>query len=397
MAQDDKNTLPAEAKGPELKADHTWYNSLFTQLLAPLFGFRYLFEAVEDINPKNFLDKNPPPPAMGEKPWKNQGFGRYNSFNFISHGMGALFAGITARYSANTFHDIKSVYAEAVGYELNKKPEEVTTNDIFVKSQNAALDVTRDAYIRRTLLRAATVATFFVPWHKFRAFQEVKPKYEANAKVGVGAIAAYIYAEGFIREPSFFDAEQKMVSGKINHKDVNSFATIQPQEVQSLLILQRKHINKKYQTPKAASQEGQQDMALSTRIADLLNQTYHNTPTHEEAHFTMGKLNFLIGFGLLDKFPESMAFVELANQSSDMSEVKQAAGALRAGQTAEVVFAQFGIDVNAVSRNAAPNIIEASIEPKFTQTIRPAQEKSFAPKTHQDYATPSVTNAQLAL
>ncbi len=387
-SNDEQNVAinPSVSK-PTLHTDYTWYNSLFTQLIAPLFGMRYLFEAGEDINPGNILKKNNPKPDTSGKPWQDPGMGRYASLNFISYGMGTLFAGIMFDYSRRTLNDIKSLYAEAVGYELNKKPEDVTLTDVFFKSQNAALEVTRNAYRFRTLARAATAATFFIPWEKFRAFKNVAPKYDANAKVGVGAIAAYIYGEGFLREPSFFDIEQKMVSVKVNHKDTNPYVTIGAEDVQGLLILQRKHLDKNYQRPAGASLEGQQDMQLASRITSLLNQTYHNTTATEHINLTIGKFNYLVGFGLLDKFPESMAFVELASKSADMSEVKQAASAIKAGQNPQAVFAQFGIDVNAMSTQkaiAAPQT--EMVEKKFVDTVQSTHEKSIAHKSHQDFA-----------
>ncbi len=373
---------------PGLQADHSWFNSQFTQLIAPLFGIRYLFEAFEDINPKNWLRKDIPQADPLDKAWRTASKTHYvTSLNFVSHGVGAVFGLIMGSYSLRTLSDIKSVYSEAVGYELGKKPEDVTLGDVFLKSQNAAVGVTRHAYITRTLMRAATVATFFVPWHKFRSFQEVKPKYDANAKVGVGAIAAYIYGEGFIREPSFFDMEQKMVSAKVNHKDINPYIKINPEDVQGLMILQRKHMDSSYQRPAGASPDGIHDMELASSITELLNQTYQNIPNTEPAHFTIGKFNFLLGFGLLEKFPESMAFVELANKSTDMSEVKQAAGAIKAGQNPQAVFAQFGVDVNAVSTQKAIAAPQAEIsEKKFVDTVQSTHEKSIAHKSHQDYA-----------
>ncbi len=79
---------------------------------------------------------------------------------------------------------------------------------------------------------------------------------------------------------------------------------------------------------------------LADRIAVLLNQTYNNTPKTEHANFTLGKFNYLVGFGLLDMSSASLAFVELANRSSDMKEVNAAATAIKSGQDAASVFHQ---------------------------------------------------------
>lgn len=387
MSEDnDQNRLPPKTSDAmPLRADHTWYNSSLMQLLLPLFGFRYLFEAIEDINPGKFFSKIPKV-DIKDQSWKHQNTKQFVLSNVIPYGMGALFGGIIAKYSLDTLNDVKTVYAEAVGYELGKKTEDVTLKDIFSESKNQAVAVTREAYSWRTLLRLGTAATFFVPWHKLRGFKDAAPIYGANAKVGVGAIAAYILGEGFLREPSFFDIEQKLISGKINHKDAIARISITPQEVLGLLSSHHKHIEPSYQAPSGASIDGQNEVMLATRITDLLNQTYNNAPHTGDVHFTIGKFNYLIGFGLLDRFPESMAFVDLANKSTDMQDVKQAAAAIKAGQDAKVVFAQFGVDI-AQSAAILPTVSSPiPAEKKFTDGVQSTAEKLFAPKSHHDYA-----------
>jgi hypothetical protein len=386
MSADDTNIVPPQnaitpAKRPELKADHHWYSSLFTQLLAPLVATRYVWLAIEEINPFNFLGKKKPDVAIDAKPWKEPSFARYASRNFAAFGMGATFLGIMGMYSKNTLHDIKSIYAEAVGYELGKKTEDVTLADVFIKSKNEALNVTRNAYMGRTLARSATASTFFIPWHKFRdkSFQTVQPKYDVNANAGVGAIGVHIYGEGFLREPSFFDIQQKLISSKINRNDVNPYSPVQPQDIQTLLTLQRKHLDKNYRAPLGASQEAQNDARLSTRIAELLNSTYDHIPQVDEKSFTLGKFNYLIGFGLLDKFPESLAYVELANNSPDMEAVKRVAGAIKNGQDQKTAFAQAGIDIGKLVAEPARQAETPSAgEEKFTKNIKAKTFTDFA-------------------
>lgn len=380
MADSDKTA----AAPPELRADRSWYDSFFTQLLAPLVATRYLWLALEDINPLNFRGKQKPATGEGQATWKKPGVGRYVFDNFAAHAMGATFLSIVGLYSKNTLHDIKSMYAEAVGYELGKKTEDVTFGDIFSKSKNQALEVTRSAYIKRTLARIATTATFFLPWHKLqpREFRQAEPKYSANTNVGVGALGTYLCAEGFLRDPSFFDLEQKMVSTKIRHHSaMNPYASVHPQDVLTLLFLQRKHHDKDYQIAPAGSPQGQNDIKLATRIAELFNETYHNAPDKEQAHFTIGKFNYLIGFGLLDTLPQGLAFVELANRSKDMSEVKQAAAAIQSGRDPAAVFAKWGIDINQIVLEKEPDCgckDGPKSERRFTKTI--------SPKTHQEFA-----------
>lgn len=372
MSADDKDIVPpqnmAPARRPELKADHSWYNSLFTQLLAPLVATRYIWLAVEKINPFNLFAPDKEPVKLTKK-------------NFAAYGMGATFLGIVGIYSKNTLHDIKSIYAEAVGYELGKKTGDVTLSDVFSKSRNEALQVTRDAYMKRTLARSITASTFFLPWHKLRAksFHDSKPRYDVNVDVGTGAVGVHIYGEGFLREPSFFDIQQKMISSKINRKDINPYSPVQPQDIQTLLTLQRKHLDKNYHAPPGVSKEAQNDARLATRIAELLNSTYDHISPVDEKSFTLGKFNYLIGFGLLDKFPESLAYVELANNSPDMEAVKRAANAINNGYGPKAVFAQAGIDMQKlVSGPARQDGVPSAKTEKFTRDIQPKTLKEFA-------------------
>lgn len=399
-----QNIAPAER--PELKSDQSWYSSLFTQLIAPLVGTRYILLTLEEINPFNFLGKTPPELTHDKKTieyaadnktilnekeitrYKESNFGRYASRNFAAYGLGAAFGAIVGRYSKNTLNDIRSIYAEAVGYELGKNSKDVTINDVFFRSQNEAIKVTCHSYLKRTSVRSAVAATFFVPWEKFRSkpFQYVQPKYDVNADAGVGAIGALIYGEGFLRKPSFFDVEQKLVSTKINHKDIDPYTAFQPQDIQSLINLQRKHMGKHYKAPSVASAEGQNDVKLATRVAELLNIAYDNKPELTSDKFTIGKLNYLIGFKLLEKFPEALAFVELANKSVDMKEVKQAASAIKAGEDVAGVFARFGIDIANLNKPVHQTVTEAAEPKQFT--------KDISPKTLMDFAKQSTENSK---
>ncbi len=383
MNADDNSRFPP-VQSPQLRSDHRWYNSIFTQLLAPLVATRYIWLAIEEINPLNFLGKTKPPGEGVVKPWKEVGVGRYLSRNFAALGMGATFFSIVGFYSRNTLRDIRSIYAEAVGYELNKKPDDVTLGDIFFKSQNEALATTRHAYSWRTLARIATASAFFMPWHRLRDFKSTAPKYEANANVGVGAIGAYLYGEGFLRKPSFFDIEQKTLSNIIAHKDIDPYSVLQPSDIESLLVLARKHRDANYQSPPAASPEGQQDIKLASRIAELMNQTYGNIPAASKAHFTIGKFNFLVGFGLLDHFPASLGFVELANRSTDMHEVKDAMRAIKQGQDPRAVLAHYGVDMGLTQ--AAPAALHPPVA-LSTDSAKPlAQVTADSPRAHHGMA-----------
>jgi len=381
---------PDNGPGEELamKGRFNRYNSPFLQVMMPLLTTRYLWLAIEDINPFNFLKKPDPSLRPGFKPWTKPGFMGYLSRNFAAVGMGATALGVMSYYSKRTYEDIHTLYAEAVGYELNKKPQDVDWNDIFVKSQNAALEVTRNAFIRRTLTRFATGATFFLPWHNLRDWKNSKPKYDANANAGVGAVGLYLSLDGFIRTPTFFEAEQSMAAESINNNNEGTHEVMQPRNIQSLLMLQRRHLNKKYKWPKALTPEAHNENFLACRITDLMNETYNNVPNTEHAHFTLGKFNYLVGFGLLDTFPESLAFVELANKSKDMHEVKEAAASIKSGQASDVVFQKHGIDIHQLKAKSAAHPEPESAAPRFADKVQQSKDKiPQTARSYQDFAT----------
>jgi hypothetical protein len=370
-----------------MKACFDRYNSPFMQLMMPLLTTRYVWLAIEDINPLNFLKKPHPTSRPGFTPWVNPDALGYVRRNFAAIGMGATTLGVMAYYSKRTYDDIKTLYSESVGYELRKKPEDVTLGDIFLRSRNSALDVTRNAFINRTFARLVTGSAFLMPWHKFRDWKIDKPKYDANANAGVGAVALYLSLEGFMRSPSFFDAEQKLVDTAINHSGSHSHQIIETMHIQSLLMLQRKHLDKKYKWPEFNSWEGQNEAVLAGRIAALMNQTYNNVADTEPAHFTIGKFNYLIGFGLLDRFPTSLAFVELANKSSDMESVNAVADAIRSGQDPKAVFASHGIDMDRLATPQAPAApVQGQAETRFADSVKPREKAPQAARTHQEFA-----------
>ncbi|NBO17724.1 MAG: hypothetical protein EBV03_00565 [Proteobacteria bacterium] len=377
-----------------MKGRFNRYNSPFLNLMLPVLTTRYVWLALEDINPLNFL--NPDPATPGFTPCKKPGFAGYLRRNFAALGMGATTLSIISYYSKRTYDDMHALYAEAVGYELDKKPQDVTWNDMFVKSQNSALAVTRDAFLKRTGVRLAVGASFLVPWHAFRDWKNGPPKYDANANAGVGAIGTYLSTDGFMRKPSFFDMEQNMVAKAINHADDGTHENIGTKNIQLLLMLQRRHLNKDYKWPAFSTKEGKQQATLATRIADLLNQTYDNSDKTESANLTIGKFNFLVGFGMLDSFPEALAFVELANKSKDMQEVKEANALIKSGQDARTVFAQFGVDMDALVHkhtsmhvDTAHHVMEhAATEKKFADSVTSVKEKlPQTSRSHQDFAS----------
>jgi hypothetical protein len=282
-----------------------------------------------------------------------------------------------------------------VGYELGKKPSEVTVHDIF-SSKNSAVMVTRNDFVKRSLARFGSGMSFFIPWHKLRPHKQFEPKWDGNLNAGVGAVGTYLSMDGFSRHQTFFEAQQEMVDIGINHVDTNTTNIINPAKIRSLLMLHRKRLNPGYEGPMLDSRDAANEEILASRIADLMNQTYNNITNTEHAHFTLGKFNYLVGFGMLDSHPESLAFVELANRSPDMKEVKKALTAIQEGENPQAVFQAFGIDLqNPVGKNASSAVNMQSPTGKFMASIPSAKDKMpLLQRTHQDFAE-NVSGPQL--
>jgi hypothetical protein len=83
---------------------------------------------------------------------------------------------------------------------------------------------------------------------------------------------------------------------------------------------------------------GRFSMALSARVADMMNRTYGNAPNPEDVDLTLGKFLYLLGNGLLDRFPENLGYIELASRSKSMQPIKEAADFIKNGGNPGQVF-----------------------------------------------------------
>src|SRR5262245_8836870 len=119
--QDQTQALNDETRSPgkdlPIKGRFTTYDSPFVNLMVSVLTMRYLWLAVEDINPFDFLKKNNHIPKLlkdGSKnpeyvQWKNPPPIRYLSRNFAAHSIGATVMGILGFYTKRTNDDIKTL------------------------------------------------------------------------------------------------------------------------------------------------------------------------------------------------------------------------------------------------------------------------------------------------
>lgn len=343
----------------------------FWKIMLSFLSARYIFKV---INATFFRENN----KVSE----------FTRSSFYPYSAGTLFLAITGRYSAKTLKDIKDLSAETLSYETGKPTDQIGYLDLF-KSKNRFVQETMKHMINRSLLRFGSMLTFFIPWHKF-ALTKDKVDSERAVDAGVGVLGLYL---GFDtgRRATSYERWVSTVAKKINKRDdldSKPYDVIDSNDISMFLIDHYNSHQKGYIKPSASSPEGEQLQAVSQRIADLMNMTYGNTKATEPANFTDGKMFYMVD--MLDK-PYSMGYVELANKSKDMSEVKAVSDAIGLGADPRAVFAQHGIDLNAL-----PNNRETSVDAQEPTTVKFAdkviQTKDRIPqaaRTPQEFAEQS--------
>lgn len=376
---DKKQNLPSSSSGAgvPIVGRFARYNSAFWAIILPFLSVRYVFKGLHLLNP------SPPPP-------RRPTIGTWAITNLYTLLYGSALFGVIGYYTNRTYADIKHLYSEALGYEFGKKPQDIGVMDL-VRSKNEIVKKTMRDFSHRTFYRSLAALTFFIPWGSFTKKMNGQARWtqtdqldNIGADFGTGIMGAYLFGDGFLRKQTLFEKEQVTMDEKINHVDGQIYKTVGFDDIAAMLDLHRKHINPSYHPPALASPEGKSEALLAARIADLLNQTYNNAPKTGHADFTIGKFNYLLGFGLLDSYPASLGFVELANNSTDMTSVNKAAEAIKGGQSPQAVFRQQGAHTEAT----IPMLGMESTTTKFTSLLQPAKDRiPTAPRTAQDFAS----------
>lgn len=348
----------------------------FWKILLSFLTARYIFKVANAI----FFRDNP----------KQTPGAKFMRSSFYPYAAGGMFLAITGKYGADTLKDIKKLSAETISYETGKPADQVGYLDLF-KSQNRFVKETVMHYRNRMAARVSSMMTFFIPWHKLPG-PGGKPlgdkvNSELAVDAGVGVLGVYLGMDTGRRATSY-ERWVGTVGKKIIKSDLldsKPYDIIDSNDVAMFLIDHYHSHSKGYTKPPVNSPAGQQLETVSQRIADLLNMTYGNTKTTEPAHFTDGKLFFMVD--MLDK-PYSLGFVELANKSKDMSEVKAVASAIEKGTDPKTAFAQYGITVGSTATGR--QIPAASPEPvtaKFADTVSPAKDRiPQTARTPQEFA-----------
>ncbi len=236
------------------------------------------------------------------------------------HTLGVGSTLLTASYSKMVYEDIKSIFSEAVAYEIGKDANDVTFKDIR-KSDNRIVQGTVSNWYSKTLGRLATDALFFVS-----AFG--KAEKFTDAALGIKGLQALF--ETWKREPTMFEQITTLIHNKINPKN-GLGQTIGVGDVFDLY----QHYHLRYSPAKAftnvVDNDAQESRAwikgkvIFDRITELLNDTYaykHATaidPSTKQpitrANFALPKFIYLLGHDLIDpqKPAQTLLLVEAAN------------------------------------------------------------------------------------
>lgn len=250
--------------------------------------------------------------------------------------------------------DIQNIYAEAVGFEASKDPKDIALQDIR-DSSNEIIQSTMKNYDRKRLIRYGITAIPFLRW-----VPQVRAIHWGEAAIGGWGLlwAADVWG----REPTMLENFRSFVNSKLNPL----YGIGEPIKSSDIIDLYQQysyrfHPDIAFRSISVNDEDANLMWAKSERIfgriASLMNESYNFKHTTEldpntnlpkvKADFTLPKFIYLMGNGLLNaRRPEwSMAFIELANQSPDMSAVKEAAKAMRQNASLADIVQKYNIDM----------------------------------------------------
>jgi len=225
---------------------------------------------------------------------------------------GAAMYAMATFYLTRTYQDLKNVFAEPIAWETGKAKEDVGFIDIM-KSENSLVQAAKRNFFKYNARRFAVNLPFFAN-HLPGPFKKLDP--DTAVLAGVGTNAIYLMSDVLTRKETFFERLQGFVDQKIVHKgDLGEKATAL--DLINLYELHSRDKNSGYNASgRMDTQEWQDRQALFGRMASLINQTYGNEPNKEHANFTLGKMIYLMGHGMIGtgNMERSSAYIETASQ-----------------------------------------------------------------------------------
>jgi len=313
-SQQPQEDNPAKFEHTQISGRFNQYTSAYWALALPALGIRYAIRFVGKILDHGEVENKFIKPI-------GQNFGPL---------VGTYMSGLAVFYGLKTYKDMKTVLRETVAYENGKNKAEIGFFDLW-KSENTIVRRTIHNSVKYTLRRVlVNLPFFFKPIaNKFMSdewrskwIKDITPYDMADA--GVATNMFYLATDVFSRKITFFEALQSFIDKKINHSDNVS----EHVKAEDLMGLYRLHIrdnspDEQFAT-KVTSPAWQNNQVLFGRMASLMNQSYGNQVKAEHADFTLPKLIYLLGHGLVkpSNMENSLAYIEVANRHG-MNAVKK--------------------------------------------------------------------------
>ncbi len=275
--------------------------------------------------------------------------------------LGAYMFGVTATYEYNVYKNIRKVYAEAVAYEDDKRPEDIRFSD-FRHSQNRLVQNTMQNFRDKTRSRLGTDLGFFGRWLGFaHPSLSMLKNFKFGETIG-GLKLAQSLGSVYTRRNTIFEEICSLIEKKINpirgiSESINESDLIDIYQNYAHTIAPRHAFHDITIHQQSDVVDWKRAESVFALAAELMNRTYKYKHSRvdelpaelrvkaDPGNFTLPKFLYLLGHDLIDpaKPEQSMAYVQVANQYG-MQAVKQLQASLEKGMTLEEAIKPYHID-----------------------------------------------------
>ena len=309
----------------------------------------------------------------------------------------------TGIYARRVASDIRSVFAETVAYENDKDVNQLGISD-FLKSDNVIVDKAIKNFVKLNTLRVASDLTFFVRAAGFIKTPGVDLsilKRAPGTDLGMAVKGAMLSADILTRQSTLFEDIVRLIDVKLNPATGlgDNVTTSEVVDLYQKFAMDHKKEgafrNTKSYTEVAGNVAWKRSEGVFTRIAELMNHTYHyKTPKGAEnsigptADFPLPKYLFLLGHDMVDinKPEQTLAYVEVANKHG-MRAVKEMAKDLKGGMALDDVLKKFPVELPDV----IPTInVDRTARTSTTQNILAQGKQSLIDRVHSTVAEASM-------
>ncbi len=296
-------------------------------------------------------------------------------------GVGSFWMAYTIRQ--RVLHDMKSIYSEAVAYELGKDPSQVTQQDIF-DSKNAIVQSTVENFNSKQNQRFGISLLPFL-----KNIPAIRASQFGDLAIGAwGALWAY---DVWGREPTMLEMLSDFVNDRLNLKfgfgdKIKPTDIINIYQQYALKFYPEKSFRSLTSRDPVEQQLWAANETVFARIAEFMNDSYNYKHTAvldpltgspiASADFTLPKFIYLLGHDLINtREPEwTKAYIEIANKFG-MEAVKETMKAQKAGKALGDVLAKYPVTINSTTSFAkaetSPELNVAHAAPAALDTPTP--------------------------